>query len=232
MIVSKESAVQQVTNLLHRYKNLHVNAMDEKRISLMGSITVNMSSLGFTLYKTYRVEVIIPLDSDELPYVLDIGNQIDSGYPHRYADGKLCLETDTNIRIRFIDEFSLEIWMSEYVETYFFSYEFYQRYGEFPFGERGHGWDGIIQTYSDFFHEADGVKAIKIMASISNGKYRGHALCPCGSGQKLRSCHGLFIMKFYTDNRLKEIVRKDFFLLKEAVQKYNEQQYNTGAAKR
>ena len=232
MIFSKELAVQQVTNLLHRYNDLYVNSMDDRKISLIGSITVNMSSLGFTLYKTYRVEVVIPLDSEELPYVLDIENQIDSGYPHRYLDGKLCLETDTNIRIRFIDEFPLETWMSEYVETYFFSYEFYQRYGEFPFGERGHGWDGIIQTYSDFFNEADSVKTIKIMASVSNDKYRGHALCPCGSGQKLRSCHGPFIMKFYTDNRLKEIVRKDFFLLEEAVQKFNEQQYNTRAAKR
>lgn len=231
MIFSKEVAVQQVENLLHRYNNLYVNSMDERKISLIGSITVNMSSLGFTLYKTYRIEVIIPLNSDELPYVLDIGNQIDSDYPHRYVDGKLCLETDTNIRIRFIDGFFLEIWMSEYVETYFFSYEFYQRYGEFPFGERGHGWIGIIQTYSDFFNEADGAKTIKIMASISNDKYRGHALCPCGSGQKLRSCHGPFIMKFYTDNRLKEIVRKDFSELEEAVQKLNEQQYNTRASK-
>ena len=225
MIFSKEVAVQQVANLLHRYNGLYVNSMSEEKISLMGSITVNMSSLGFTLYKIYRVEVIIP-------YVLDVGNQIDGSYPHRYVDGKLCLETDTNIRIRFIDGFSLETWMLEYVEIYFFSYEFHQRYGEFPFGERGHGWDGIIQTYSDFFNEADGAKTIKIMASISNDKYRGHALCPCGSGQKLRSCHGPYIMKFHTDNRLKSIVRKDFFLLQEAVQKYNEQQHNTRAAKR
>lgn len=113
MIFSKEVAVQQVANLLHRYNGLYVNSMSEEKISLMGSITVNMSSLGFTLYKTYRVEIIIPLDSDELPYVLDVGNQIDGSYPHRYVEGKLCLETDTNIRIRFIDGFSLETWMSE-----------------------------------------------------------------------------------------------------------------------
>lgn len=231
MIFSKELAVQEVCNLLHQYNNLHVNSIDEERISLIGSITVNISSLGFTLYKTYRIEVIIPLDSDELPYVLDIGNQLNCTYPHRYSDGKLCLETDTNIRIRFIDGFSLKTWMEEYVETYFFSYEFYQRYGEFPFGERGHGWDGIIQTYSDFFHEVDSIKTIRIMAAISNNRYRGHELCPCGSGKKLRSCHGPFIMKFYTDNRLHEIVKKDFFLLKEAVQKYDEQQHNTRTAK-
>lgn len=121
--------------------------------------------------------------------------------------------------------------MSEYVETYFFSYEFYQRYGEFPFGERGHGFEGIIQTYSDFFNETDMGKTIRLMASISTRQYRGHSQCPCGSGLKLRSCHGPSIMKFYTDNRLKTIVRKDYFLLEEAVKKYDEQQHNTRAAK-
>ena len=219
MIFSKEVAVQQVANLLHRYNGLYVNSMSEEKISLMGSITVNMSSLGFTLYKTYRVEVIIPLDSDELPYVLDVGNQIDGSYPHRYVDGKLCLETDTNIRIRFIDEFSLETWMSEYVETYFFSYEFYQRYGEFPFGERSHGFEGIIQTYSDIFKETDMRKTIRLMGSISTQQYRGHSLCPCGSDRKLRSCHGPLIMKFYTNDGLKAIVKKDYFLLEEAAKK-------------
>lgn len=179
----------------------------------MGSITVNMSSLGFVLYKTYHVEIIIPLGLNELPLILDIRNQIDNGYPHRYTNGKFFLETDTNIRIRFIDGFSLEAWMSEYVETYFFSYEFYQRYGEFPFGERGHGLNGIIQTYSDFFNEVDRSKTTKIMSSISNGKYQGHTLCPCESGQKLRSCHGPYIMKFYTDNLLTKIIRRDFFLV-------------------
>lgn len=231
MIFSKESAVQQVCKLLHRYKGLQINSMDERKISLKGEILINRISLGFTLCKRYCIEVVIPLDSDELPYVLDIENQIDNSYPHRYVDGKLCLETDTNIRIRFLNGFSLETWMSEYVETYFFSYEFYQRYGEFPFGERGHGFEGIIQTYSDFFNETDMGKTIRLMASISTRQYRGHSQCPCGSGLKLRSCHGPSIMKFYTDNRLKTIVRKDYFLLEEAVKKYDEQQHNTRAAK-
>lgn len=232
MTFSKESAVQQATSLLCLYNKLQIRTIGETKIELVGSILVNRSSKGFQICKEYSVKIVIPLESKELPYVLDVGNQIDRSYPHRYADGKLCLETDTTIRIRFIDGFSLEAWMSEYVETYYFTYEFYQRYGEFPFGERGHGLDGIIQTYSDFFHESDDVKTIRIMASISNKKYRGHALCPCGSGQKLRSCHGPLTMKFYTDNRLKEIVREDFSLLKEAIQKYDKQQRNTSAAKR
>ena len=150
--------------------------------------------------------------------------RIGCNYPHRYLNGKLCLETDTSIRVRFVDGFSLEAWLEEFVEPYYFSYEFYQRYGEFPFGERGHDWKGIIQTYSDYFNEPDVVKTIRLMAFISDKKYRGHILCPCGSGRRLRSCHGPFIMKYCVDNRLRKIVRDDYLLLQEMVRKNDKQQ--------
>ena len=146
--------------------------MDETKIVLVGPILVNRSSKGFQVCKEYTVKIVIPLESEELPYVLDTGNHIDSNYPHRYLNGKLCLETDANVKIRFIDGFSLEAWMTEYVELYYFSYEFFQRYGEFPFGERGHGWGGIIQAYSELFNEPDYIKTIRLMKYISIGKYR------------------------------------------------------------
>lgn len=231
MIFSKESAVQQVNYLLHLYNKLQICTMDETQVVLTGPILVNRSSKGFQVCKEYSVKIVIPLESEELPYVLDAGNHIDSNYPHRYLSGKLCLETDANIKIRFIDGFFLEAWMIEYVEPYYFSYEFFQRYGEFPFGERGHDWEGIIQTYSDYFNEPDVVKTIKLMAFISGQKYRGHVLCPCGSGQKLRTCHGPFIMKFFADNRLKAIVRRNYLSIEEAVRKYDEQQRNTRTTK-
>ena len=231
MIFSKESAVQQVNNLLHLYNKFQICTMDETQVVLTGPILVNRSSKGFQVCKEYSVKIVIPLESEELPYVLDAGNHIDSNYPHRYLSGKLCLETDANIKIRFIDGFFLEAWMIEYVEPYYFSYEFFQRYGEFPFGERGHDWEGIIQTYSDYFNEPDVVKTIKLMAFISGQKYRGHVLCPCGSGQKFRTCHGPFIMKFFADNRLNAIVRRDYLSIEEAVRKYDEQQRNTRTAK-
>lgn len=80
--------------------------MDETQVVLTGPILVNRSSKGFQVCKEYSVKIVIPLESEELPYVLDAGNHIDSNYPHRYLSGKLCLETDANIKIRFIDGFS------------------------------------------------------------------------------------------------------------------------------
>lgn len=209
---------------LYNYRKLKICTMEETEIVLAGSILINRSAKGFQLCKEYSVKIVIPIESEKLPYVLDAGNHIDCNYPHRYLNGKLCLETDTSIRVRFVDGFSLEAWLEEFVEPYYFSYEFYQRYGEFPFGERGHDWKGIIQTYSDYFNEPDVVKTIRLMAFISDKKYRGHILCPCGSGRRLRSCHGPFIMKYCVDNRLRKIVRDDYLLLQEMVRKNDKQQ--------
>lgn len=213
MIISKESGQRQVQELLNSYKELQLESVSESRISLKGRVLVNRNAIGFKVYKRYYIEIIIPLESEELPYVIDLGGHIKDNYPHKYSDGKLCLETDTQIRVRFLDGFSLTEWIKEYVETYYFSYEYYQRYGRYPFGERSHGAMGLIETYSDFFMEKDLMKTVLLMKAIVAGNYRGHASCPCGSGKKYRHCHGEFTKKFYIDDRLNSMVKFDYYLL-------------------
>ena len=233
MIISKTVAVQQANIQLHLYKyiKMKICTMEETEIVLAGSILINRSAKGFQLYKEYSVKIVIPLESEKLPYVLDDGNHIDCNYPHRYLNGKLCLETDTSIRVRFVDGFSLEAWLEEFVEPYYFSYEFYQRYGEFPFGERGHGIEGILQIYGEYFDELDYVKVFKLMKFIQFGQYRGHLPCPCGSGKKTRSCHGKFIKKFFENSNLKIIVQSDYKIIKEVLDAYSEQSRNTKETK-
>ncbi|MCW3491338.1 SEC-C domain-containing protein [Dethiobacter alkaliphilus] len=119
------------------------------------------------------------------------------------------METDSQIRIRFIDGFDLVEWMSEFVEIYYFSYEYYKRFGIFPFGERTHGSLGIVQTYQDFLKAKDEVEAYKLMHFIKNRVYRGHHLCPCGSEKMLRKCHGPAMLRFYKDARMKKIMTDD-----------------------
>ena len=231
MIFCKESAVQQIDHLLHIYDGLSIENILDTEIVLGGHILVNRTALGYQLYKKYQIRIIIPLNSDSLPYVIDIGNQIEKGYPHLYADGQLCLETDAAIRTYFIAGFNLEIWMRDFVEPYYFSYEYYQRYGVFPFGERAHGIEGVLQTYGEYFNELDYVKIFRLMEFIQFGQYRGHLPCPCGSGKKMRSCHGKFIKKFFEDNNLKIIVQSDYEAIKEVLDAYYEQSRNSNATK-
>lgn len=190
MIFSKESALQQVNSLLQIYDKLHIEKESNQEIILTGEILVNRTASSYTLYKTYHIEVHIPFESDKLPYVFDIGNAIDSNYNHQYKDGPLCLETDFAIRIRFVDGLNLVSWMQEFVEPYFFSYEYYQRFGCFPFGERSHGIEGILQSFGDVFQETDNIKVCKILMFIYSDCYRGHLPCPCGSGKKYKNCCG------------------------------------------
>lgn len=186
MIFSKESALQQVKSLLQIYDKLHIEKESNQEIILTGEILVNRTASSYTLYKTYHIEVHIPFESDKLPYVFDIGNAIDSNYNHQYKDGPLCLETDFAIRIRFVDGLNLVSWMQEFVEPYSFSYEYYQRFGCFPFGERSHGIEGILQSFGDVFQETDNIKVCKILMFIYSDRYRGHLPCPCGSGKNIR----------------------------------------------
>lgn len=100
MIISKAVAVQQANSLLHlyNYRKLKICTMEETEIVLAGSILINRSAKGFQLCKEYSVKIVIPIESEKLPYVLDAGNHIDCNYPHRYLNGKLsCSNSSLNL---------------------------------------------------------------------------------------------------------------------------------------
>lgn len=145
MIFSLESIKPQLEELKIHYPDLEIVESDEKHIRFHGSILVHRTVCDFSLFKTYDIDIVVPINSNELPYAIDTGHQISDTYRHFYPKTRgLCLETDTMIRVRFIDGFNLLEWMDEFVEPYFIYYEFYQIYGTFPAGERSHGCEGII----------------------------------------------------------------------------------------
>lgn len=131
MILTKDAAMQQVESLLHRYGKLNIESASDTEIVVVGDILINREAIDYQLNKEYNIKIRIPLESDVLPYIIDTGNHIDSSYPHRYSDGRLCLETDTAMRLHYVDGFDLLAWVTDYVEPYYFSYEYYQRYGCF-----------------------------------------------------------------------------------------------------
>lgn len=209
MIFTTETVALQIAQLLHEYPDLAVVQSDSQMVLLQGHILVFRTYNDFTLRKTYTLNVVIPISSDELPFVIDTARQIRQDYHHYNPNARLCLATDSQIRIRFIDGFNLVEWMSEFVEIYYFSYEYYERFGIFPFGERAHGSWGIIQTYQDFLMAKDEVETYKLMHFINNQVYRGHHPCACGSKKPLRNCHGQAMLCFYKDARIKKIMIED-----------------------
>lgn len=202
---------EQLQNLLIQYPQISIIEADSTNIiRLKGVLSVNRSAFDYTLQKDYLIEILIPVLDAELPQIKSLDNAIDKTYPHYYIEsGMLCLETDTAVKFRFIEGFNLIEWMSEYVETYFFSYEYYCRFGSFPFGERSHSYLGIIETYQDIFNETDLAKTVKLFKYAATQKYTGHEECPCGSGCRLRKCHGPVLFPYMSDLRKKRIIQTD-----------------------
>lgn len=200
-----------------KYPEMTIMKADKSSIRLHGKILVHRSVKNFVICNTYTLDIVIPLESTQLPYIIDSGKHISTKYPHCYQDGSLCLATNTDIRIRFLDHFSLLEWMDEYVEPYYVTYEYYQRFNRFPFGDREHGATGIAQSYKDIFQTKSVRDAFNILLYIRNNAYRGHAACPCGSNLHLRSCHGSKILPFYQDKRLNKILLDDLKLIEEEI---------------
>lgn len=75
----------------------------------------------------------------------------------------------------------------KYVESYFFSYEYYKRYGIYPFGEYSHGIKGLDEYFAEYFklEDINVNNRRNIIEYIFLNKYRGHNYCPCGSLKKL-----------------------------------------------
>lgn len=220
MIFTKNSLDIEIKKLMVSYPDLVIQSSSPQMVVLHGPIKIHRCIDNFTLHNTYTLNICIPIESDELPYIIDINHVIEPNYEHYYNSGKLCLETDTAIRLRFIDGFNLVEWMDEFVETYFLSYEYYKLYGEYPFGERQHGILGVIETYQELLHSSTPHETIVFMKYILSTRYRGHDNCPCNSGFRLRNCHGIYFSPFYSNDIKYNILENDFKNLKEELNEF------------
>jgi hypothetical protein len=84
-----------------------------------------------------------------------------------------------------------ETFLTGPVHDYFVSQSYYEVHGKWPFGERSHGRCGVLEAYSDLLGVAADEKTIAdYLRLLSRLTIKGHSLCPCGSGRRLRKCHG------------------------------------------
>lgn len=211
-----DSINENIQKLLDTYTSLKIEEETEERVVLAGSICVHRSMEQFVINKDYEIGIYIPKQKGMLPYVVDTGESINIKYPHIYPDRKLCLATDIDMQLALSKDPSLINWMRDFVEAYFVSYAYYERYGIFPMGERPHGAAGIIQSYMEVFDVSD-AKAAEIILFISYKPYRGHQPCPCGSGDRIRKCHGKKLLEFYNNPILLEQVRMDCKIIAQEV---------------
>lgn len=217
MVIPYDEILGQVEELKRRYSKLQVHEVNNTVIRLVGPILVYRCVDDFTLRKEYSIEIVIPLENSEYPYVIDTERVIDSRYSHCSRDGRLCLETEFAMVNRFVNGFNLLEWMEEYVESYFVVYEYWKLYGCFINGERSHGSIGVIESYRDVLLTKNNIETLKLMYYIAQNEYDGHATCPCGSGKYIRKCHGKKMLLIYNHKILRDKLREDIEAIEEEI---------------
>ncbi len=132
------------------------------------------------------------------PVLIETGGRIPrKEYRHINPDGDCCV-TVWEHWLMSAAELSIAGYLNGPVNEYFLGQYWYEKKGEWPFGERSHGRKGLVEAYADLLgvppRERDLTYRLRLLAQDWP---KGHWQCPCGSGRKLRLCHREAMMELH-----------------------------------
>jgi hypothetical protein len=141
----------------------------------------------------YGVVLVLPSNYPKRPPAmfcndprLPIGN-IDR---HIMSDGRACLGVHGEISMRWLLSSTIVGFLESFVAPFLAWQAYYDAYQKAPpWGERSHFAQGVLEFYGEILgRPADSsvIGFIRLLARENRPK--GHELCPCNSGERLRNC--------------------------------------------
>lgn len=110
---------------------------------------------------------------------------------HINDGGSACVALPEDIVVATGGEpMALSAFLDGPVRSYFLAQAVFEREGRWPFGERGHGDEGRREFYFELLGTGDLAVAARYLVVLAAPKLHRQWFCPCGSGEKLRRCHG------------------------------------------
>ena len=183
---------RQINQLIAVHKGLRDVVECDDGIVVSGLLPFEASADGLeTITESFEIELTIPYDFPEaLPRAKEIAGRIGSDYEHRNPSGTLCLAVPVEQRRIFLENPTLLGFVNRLVIPYLYGYCFFKKHGRHPFDESAHGNEGILRHYVDTLGLRDPLSALAVVSFLLEHGYRGHHDCPCGSGMRVRACHG------------------------------------------
>lgn len=126
----------------------------------------------------------------EEPKVFEVGGRIPR-IPDRHINpGGDCCVTVWEHWLATASDQSVLSYINGPLHEYFLGQLCFEKTGLWPFGERAHGYEGFQEAVADALGVPNKKESlIYYLRLLSQGWPRGHWLCPCGSGVRLRHCH-------------------------------------------
>lgn len=184
----KELLEDTIRELRSRHPNLHLFLSQDGSSEIRGTMAIR-SPAGRVLDR-YRVTISIPPDFPKtLPEVREVGGRIPWEEDlHVEKDGRACVMLpDERWRV-FPDGSSLVDFVDGPVHSFFLGQSLVELGEDWPFGEWGHGTDGIWDYYKELIETDDTATVVRYLRILRKRTLKKHWRCPCGSGKKIRQC--------------------------------------------
>ncbi len=188
---------------------------------------------------SYEIEIRLEnIQPSTLPQVREIGGRllaVKEKYQkqftadvHMYANGTLCLCAFPEEKTKLSKGFNLKDFFEYLLIPFFYAQSYYEKYGQWIWGERSHGPLGLLESYADNRVNGDNKRLIQeylddlkrlpeskpfIDALLEKDKVKGHRDCFCGSKIKLRRCHSVAFQGLW---HFKEDIRKHKIIIRDA----------------
>lgn len=124
-----------------------------------------------------------------MPWIFESGDRIPKTLDRHVftGSGLACVVVPEEWQIA--EDRSFPAFMAGPVRDYFLGQLIYDEKGHFPHGERVHGNEGLIDSYSEIIRIGNDAAEVKRwLVCLSRREIKGHFDCPCGSGKRLRDC--------------------------------------------
>lgn len=180
--------LEEIESTLDAYADLRL-VEENQTILVRGTFPV-LDDRGEVLDR-YQVEVRFPGDYPvSLPHVYETAGRVPRTVDrHTYTpSGRCCVVVDEDWLVK-VGEPSFRAFLDGPVRNYFIGQTLVEAVHPWPFGERSHAVKGLVETYGEWFDTEDKATVLRHLECIRHEQIKGHWLCPCGSGEKLRKCH-------------------------------------------
>lgn len=215
----KELLRRQYDELKQHFSKLKMFEDSPDNWAIRGILHFKATYNGITIEDEYSILISIPEKyPDTPPHVQETGGRIPPDF-HQYDDRTLCLAAPAEVNKRFKKDPRLITFVKTLVIEYLYGYSFFEKHSQMPFGELSHGGPGLREYYSEIFNTDDVWIILALLKIMADGSYRGHNLCPCGSGKILRKCHGPVMLELLINQGKDRFLNDSIFIMDELSRK-------------
>ncbi len=113
------------------------------------------------------------------------------GERHIERNGRACLCLPHEIPSYFPDGMGVGAFLDRLVSPWLLGQVHFDEFHKWPYPERSHGLRGILEAVSEMVGGQGHLVAMGLLRlAVQSRPPKGHVPCPCGSGRRLRNCHG------------------------------------------